>query len=139
MSELLQISVNDLLILIQSHALPWLVLTKKKDVVQKIVEARKDDARSAILDSTNHGPIVALLLVQDTTDIETFVMSRLREFSKFDNCSLVDLLRAEAVPIIMELLKTAGDSNDATRNKVHEDDNAYRELLLMLYLRLSKL
>lgn len=118
MAELLQVSVNQFLILIQSHALPWLVLTKKKDVVQKIVEARKDTARIALLDTANFGPIIALLLVQEVPDIESFVMSRLREFPQFDSCNLAELMKAEAVPIVIELLKTAGDSNEESRPRV---------------------
>lgn len=117
-AELLQLSVNELLLLIQSHALPWLILAKKRDVVQKIVEARRDDARSAILESNNNGPIMALLLVQQVPDIESFVMSRLREFSAFESCTLVDLLKAEAVPIVLGLLKAAGDSDEEGKPRV---------------------
>ncbi|KAL2758545.1 hypothetical protein ACRALDRAFT_2099058 [Sodiomyces alcalophilus JCM 7366] len=114
LAELLQISVNQLLLHVQSYALPWLVLMKKKDVVQKIVDARQEkDPISVLMDSDNNGPIMALLLIQDVTDIEEFVMSRLREFaSHFESCTLTGLMQPEALSIVLELLKAAGDAGN---------------------------
>lgn len=118
-AELLQISVNQLLLLIQSYALPYLVLTRKKDVVQKFVEARREkDAQSALLDTANNGPILALLMVQDVPDIESFTMSRLREFVPLENCTLTELMASEVVAIVLELLKAAGDCDEERKPQV---------------------
>jgi serine/threonine-protein kinase ATR len=115
-AELLQISVNELLLLTQAHALPWLVLYKKKDVIRKIAEARKEtDLLSSLTDSSNFASILSLLLMQDTEDVEAFVKSRLEEISPdFHAQPLPQILLSEPVLTIMELLKAAGDG-DATR------------------------
>lgn len=120
LAELLQISVNQLLLLVQTHALPWLVLMRKKDVVQKIVEARGEkDAISLLMDSENNGPIMALLLVQDPPDPEQFVISRLSEFSSdFQSLDLEGLMRPETVSIVLELLKAAGDADEDKKPRV---------------------
>ena len=115
-AELLQLSVNELLLLIQTHALPWLVLEKKKDIVQKIAEARQEEeAWRPLMDSMNLAATLSLLLVQDTDDLEGFAKSRLNEISPhFHAQPLLDLLQSEPVLIVMELLKAAGDA-DQTR------------------------
>ncbi|KIN07972.1 hypothetical protein OIDMADRAFT_111112 [Oidiodendron maius Zn] len=43
MSDLLEMSVPDFLVLTQSYTLPWLVMHKKTDVIKRISQARKDD------------------------------------------------------------------------------------------------
>ncbi|ODA83274.1 hypothetical protein RJ55_01786 [Drechmeria coniospora] len=126
-AELLQISVNELLLLIQTHALPWLVLDKRKDVIQKIAEARQEtELWQPLLDGTNLAATLALLLVHDPDNMEEFVKSRLNEISAhFHPLSLLDLFQSEPVLIAMELLKSAA-SGDATRQQV-----AHRALRLL--------
>lgn len=113
-AELLQISVNELLLLIQTHALPWLVLDKRKDIIQKFAEARQEkEIWPTLVESMNLGAILSLLLVQDTEDIEVFAKSRLDEISPhFHSNSLLSLIQSEPVLTAMELLKAAGDSDD---------------------------
>lgn len=131
LAELFQISVNQLLLHVQSYALPWLVLMKKKDVVQKIVDARQEkDPISVLMDSDNNGPIMALLLIQDVPDIEQFVMSRLREFaSHFESCTLTGLMQPEALSIVLELLKAAGDADEDKKPRVSHHATEYAQNL----------
>lgn len=119
-AELLQISVNELLLLIQTHALPWLVLYKQKDVIQKIAEARHDDdIWPPLLDGANLAAILSLLMVQETDDIESFAKSHLDEISThFHRLSLLDIIQAEPVLIAMELLKAAADSEGTRKRHV---------------------
>ncbi|KAF3350149.1 hypothetical protein VdG2_01964 [Verticillium dahliae VDG2] len=119
-AELLQISVNQLLILIQRFALPWLVLLKKRDVVQKITEARREqDTYFCLMESSNNGPIMALLLIQDAPDPEEFIMSRLREFSsRFESSTIAEMMKSEAVAIILELLKAASDADEERKPRI---------------------
>lgn len=121
-AELLQMSVNELLLLIQAHALPWLVLDKKKDIIQKVAEARQEkETWQPLMDSTNLAATLSLLLVQDTDDIEAFVKSRLTEISShFQALPLADLFQSEPVLIIMELLKTASDGDQSRRELVRQ-------------------
>ncbi|KAF9871571.1 hypothetical protein CkaCkLH20_10982 [Colletotrichum karsti] len=121
-AEVLQMSVNEFLLLVQSHAIPWLVLMKKKEVIQKIAEARGEtDVWVPILDGANAGATIALLLVQDVPNIEEFVMSRLVEASAhIESWSLVELMQGEAVMIVLELLKLAGEADEARKPRIIE-------------------
>ncbi|KAK1971971.1 phosphatidylinositol 3 [Colletotrichum sublineola] len=132
-ADLLQISVTDFLLLVQTHAMPWLVLMKKKDVIQKIAEARGEkDIWVPILDTANAGPILALLLVQDVRNIEQFVMSRLIEVaSHLESFSLVELMQAEVVSIVLELLKAAGEADEARKPRVIEALTSFCSMMMV--------
>ena len=119
-AELLQISVNDLLLLVQSHALPWLVLHRKKEVIQKIAEARQErESYLPFMDNANLAPTLALLLMQDSEDIEELAKSRLDEVSSyFHSASISFLVQAEPVLLTMELLKAASDNNASNQSLV---------------------
>lgn len=116
-AELLQIGVNELLLLIQTHALPWLVLDKQKDVIQRIAEARQErEVGSLLMDAPNLASTLALLLIQDTDDVEGFTKSRLDYISShFEALSLFDLFQSEPVVIALELLKMAADADEAKK------------------------
>lgn len=113
-AELLQISVRELLLLIQTHALPWLVLEKRLDVIQKIAEARQEeDIWPILMDGPNLAATVALLLVQESENIDNFVTSRLKEISPhFHSLSLLNLFQSEPVLIALELLKAAANADE---------------------------
>ncbi|UKZ81191.1 hypothetical protein TrVFT333_008963 [Trichoderma virens FT-333] len=117
-AELLQISVNELLLLIQSHALPWLVLDKRKDVIQKIAEARQEtEIWRPLMDSHNTASVLSLLMLQESGSIEEFVKSNLDEISPhFHALSLADIVQSEPVLTAIELLKAAADA-DASRKR----------------------
>ncbi|KAG5775004.1 hypothetical protein H9Q73_011325 [Fusarium xylarioides] len=121
-AELLQVSVNELLLLIQTHALPWLVLDKQKDVIQKIAEARQEsEVWLPLIDPANLAATLALLLVQDTDDIASFAKSRLEELSThFQSEPLVNLLQVEPVLTVIELLKAAGDADETKKAPVRK-------------------
>ncbi|KAF4435407.1 putative UVSB PI-3 kinase [Fusarium austroafricanum] len=121
-AELLQVSVNELLLLIQTHALPWLVLDKQKDVIQKIAEARQEsEIWLPLIDPANLAATVALLLIQDTEDIAGFAKSRLDELSThFQTEPLVNLLQVEPVLTVIELLKAAGDTDESRKAPVRK-------------------
>ncbi|GKT69679.1 protein kinase Rad3 [Colletotrichum tofieldiae] len=132
-ADLLQISVTDFLLLVQTHAMPWLVLMKKKDVIQKIAEARGEkDIWVPILDTANAGPILALLLVQDVRNIEQFVMSRLIEVaSHLESFSLVELMQLEVVTIVLELLKAAGEADEARKPRIIEALTSFCTMMMV--------
>lgn len=119
-ADLMQMSVSDLLLTIQKHALPWLVLTKKREVIQKITEARGDtETWEACMDAANLPSILALLLVQDAPDIASHTMSLLGHVSPHvDRFELVELLRTDPLPIALELLKASAGANDARKTRV---------------------
>ena len=119
LGELLQVSVSDLLLLIQTHALPWLVLDKQQDVIQKITEARKEsDAFQTLMEGSNLASTVALLLTQDAYDVEKFAKSRLDSVSpKFQSMNLLQLFQSEPVLIALELLKASANADDGGKAK----------------------
>lgn len=113
-------SLSDFLKLIQRDALPYLVLYKRRGVVQKIAEVRgENDPWQPILDMNNLGPILALLLVQDVPDVEKNAMSLLRHISPhFEGLNLGEIIRLEPVLICFELLKAAGDAEENVKPHV---------------------
>ncbi|KUI73457.1 Protein kinase rad3 [Cytospora mali] len=113
-ADLLKTSVAELLLLIQSHALPWLVLHKKQDIIQKIFEARGDEKlEHMFLDDANLSTILARLLVQDAPDVEGFAMSALRHACpKFSTATLKEVLQTSAVPTTLELLRMSVEGDD---------------------------
>jgi serine/threonine-protein kinase ATR len=119
-ADLLEISVSELLLSIQADVLPWLVLTKKKDVILRIAQARGDgDPGKVCLESTNRGPILALLLVQNVPDLEVFVTTLFRDMSSlFDGFEFVDLLKIQPMLTAVELLKNAGEEDESRRSRV---------------------
>lgn len=121
-AELLQMSVPDLLRMLQKYALPWLVLTKKREVIQKIAEARgEDETWQPCLDAANLPSILALLLVQDTPDIVGHAMSLLGHVSPhFEASELVELLRTDPLMIALELFKAGAEANEARKARVRE-------------------
>lgn len=119
-AELLQVSINDLLLLIQSHALPWLVLDRQKDVIQKIAEARGEkEIWGPIMDIGNLPSVLSLLMLQESDDIETFTKSRLNDVSShFHSLPLLDLVQAEQTTLATELLKAAAEGDESRKQKV---------------------
>lgn len=128
-ADLLKTNITELLLLIQAHALPWLVLHRKKNIIQKFLEARREalpaGAREKeglgpmlFLDDANLCTILSRLLVQDVPDIQTYVRSVLVDVSEDDTVNLKELLSSSAVPTTMELLKLSGEGGDAARDSV---------------------
>lgn len=116
-ADLLGVTVNDFLVKVQSYALPWLILQGKKDVVERIAGARKHgNAHSAIVDTINCGPILALMLVQPVEDVAAFTMAKLSEVSShFSSMEFPQLARSELTQIVLEIFKLAAEGNDARK------------------------
>ncbi|OAA55658.1 Protein kinase-like domain protein [Cordyceps fumosorosea ARSEF 2679] len=121
-AELLQISVNELLLLIQTHALPWLVLDKRTEVIQKFAEARQETMGwQPLMDNANLAAILSLLMIQETDDIENFVRSRLNDVGlNLHDRPIVELLQIEPVLIAIELLKAAGQADGVRKETIIE-------------------
>lgn len=120
MADLLQISVNELLLLVQTYALPWLVLDKRIDVIQRIAEARQDkEIWSAIVDTANLAPVLSLLMIQEPKNIEEYAKSRLDAISPhFHSLPLLELIQTEQAFVATELLKAAADGDETKKQSV---------------------
>ncbi|KAJ0123315.1 protein kinase rad3 [Diaporthe amygdali] len=116
-ADLLRTSVTELLLLIQSHALPWLVLHRKRDIIQKFSEARRDEhLQDMFLDETNLSAILARLFVQDDANIEHLSMSALTDVCPtFRGTALTEVLKTSPVLTILELLRMSVEGNESTK------------------------
>ena len=119
-ADLMHMSVSGLLLVLQKHALPWLVLTKKREVIQKITEARGEtETWQTCMDHANLPSILALLLVQDAPDIAAHAMSLLGHVSSHTNgFELVELLRTDPLTIALELFKAGAEANETRKARV---------------------
>lgn len=119
-ADLLRTSVTELLLLIQPHALPWLVLHRKKNIIQKFSEARRDEhLQDMFLDETNLSAILARLFVQDEANIEQYSMSVLVDVCPtFRGTALTEVLKTSPVLTILELLKMSVEGDESTKASV---------------------
>ncbi|XMA19178.1 hypothetical protein WAI453_011969 [Rhynchosporium graminicola] len=120
MADLLGMSVAEFLLLTQSYTLPFLILNGRVDVINRISEARNDPDNWAIcVDPSNIAPILALLLVQDAPNLDTFVMGLLRRVSsEFKTQELADLLQIEPMYQALYLLKAAGEADESKKSRI---------------------
>lgn len=122
LSDLLGISVNQLLIQTQSETTPYLVLWGKRDILQRIVHARGGitSTLSLCMDLQNLTQILALLMTQQTSNPETAIVDSLRQISpEFGNETLSNLLKVvDSIALACEILRVAGDEGGASKTKV---------------------
>ncbi|KAK5172495.1 hypothetical protein LTR04_000014, partial [Oleoguttula sp. CCFEE 6159] len=122
LSDWLDMSVNQFLLLTQTETLPYLVLTKKGHVLQRIAAARGGD--TTVLDlcmqpRTNLAAILALLFLQPSPDVERFALNTFCEVvPKLSESDLLGLMKLEATLIACEMLKAAGDEDSSRKPKV---------------------
>lgn len=129
-ADLLKTNVTELLLLIQSDALPWLVLHKRKDIIQRFLEARREALPAhqraeeklwtmLCMDDANFSAILSRLLLQDAPDIEGYIVTVLSEVCpNFSTVSLKELISSNPVSIALELLKMSGEGDESARASV---------------------
>lgn len=127
MADLLETTVPEFLVLTQAYTLPWLVLTKKIDIISRICKAQQqDDPWKICVQSSNLVPILSLLLVQNVPDIEKFIPARLRSVSpQFNALEFTDLLKMEPSLLALHLLKAAVDADDGKKSRVRHSQVCY--------------
>lgn len=118
LSDLMSITVSELLRLTQTYTLPYLVLTKQQNILQRVADACNRSIKDICMEPANTSAILAYILLRSPSDAEVTIMSALQSVSsEFLNVDCAELIKAEPVLIASELLKTAGDA-DATKPKV---------------------
>lgn len=124
LADLLGISVNDLLLLTQADTVPYLVLTRKRDVLQRIAQARGPSIALQDLwlqPSRNLASVLALLLVQPSEDPEQSAIALLKDASpKFAETDLSALIKVDPILSACEILKYASDCPEAKRPLAHQ-------------------
>ncbi|KAI1176429.1 phosphatidylinositol 3 [Nemania sp. FL0916] len=131
LAEIQDMSLPQLLLHIQADALPYLVLNKKTDVIQMIAEVRNEtEPWQPCLDNANLGRILALLITQETTDIQQYTMSLLRNVSPhFDEFNLADLLQTEPLATALYVLKATADAEESRKPNMR---NALSQMARMI-------
>jgi serine/threonine-protein kinase ATR len=106
-------SVDVLLMFIEEYALPYLLLTRKKDLVLRIALAHGQTMSPFDLctKSNNFAAILSYLLAQSGTEAEHLVMSLLVDTSpEFRQQDLSAWIKLEPILIACELLKSVADA-----------------------------
>ncbi|GAT25415.1 UVSB [Aspergillus luchuensis] len=110
--DLLGMKVDDFLRLTETYVLPYLVLTRKRDVIVRVGATYKDAKTPFDIcsEKNNLASILAFLLSQPSPNPEESVMSALSEVdAAFRGRTLAELLRIEPILIACDLLKGLGD------------------------------
>jgi serine/threonine-protein kinase ATR len=122
LAEILEISVNELLILTQTDTVPYLILSRKKDVLQRVAQAR--GIATAVQDvwlqpSKNLAAVMSLLLVQEAPDVEQAAVALLQDAAPgFVETDLSAMVKVDPILIACEILKYAGDCHNSKRPQV---------------------
>lgn len=124
LSDLTEQSVSALLLSAQSEILPRLVLTKRKDILQRIATARGTSIQDVCTQPRrNLAGILALLLCQTGPDVEKSAMETLTAIApafQQQNYDLSSWVKLDPVLVACEILKTASDQHESRRKQVPE-------------------
>ena len=118
-SDLLAMTVVDFLRLTQYYTTPYLVLTKKRDILQRVAGACGRSIKDHCMDHNNLAAILAYVLLQPSKNAEDMTMRLLRSASsEFDYVDCAELVKGEPMLTASELLKVAGEDDDLKRSRV---------------------
>lgn len=135
--DLLGMGVDDLLRLTEVHILPYLVLTRKRDIIMRIGASYQITKSPFELctEKNNLASILAFLLSQPSSDLEGMILSLFAAVDpEFQNRSLAEFLRTEPIPIARDLLKYLGDAGEDKESRVRHIDRTlhFSDLFLCL-------
>lgn len=119
--DLLGMKVDDFLRLTEMHTLPYLVLMRKRDIISRIGATHNPVMTPFQLctEKNNLAAILALLLIQSSSDHQGMIMSLLIEVSEeFKTHDAASLIRVEPILIACDLLKGLGDCGEGKEAKV---------------------
>ena len=118
-SDLLAMSVSNFLLLTQVHTIPFFVITKRKDVLQRIADSCGQSIMVLCREHNNLAAILSCILLRTPVDVENVVMALLNAVSpEFGHVDCAELLRSEPQATASELLRVAGENDESQRRKV---------------------
>jgi hypothetical protein len=123
LADLTEQSVRQLLVLTQADTLPHLVLTKRRDIIEKIAQARRASVGEVLTQpKRNLAKILALLLCQPVTDVESSAMDTLAAIEpavrEGANNRLDALIAADITGVAIEILLLAADQDESKKKLV---------------------
>lgn len=118
-SDLLAMSVSDFLSMTQIHTVPFFVLIKKQDILQRIADACSQSIMALCREHNNLAAILSCVLLRTSSDVESLVMNLLNAVSpEFSNVDCAELLKSEPQATASELLRAGGEADEAKKAKV---------------------
>lgn len=121
--DLLGMKVDGFLRLTEIYVLPYLVLTRKRDIICRIGASRNEgeSAFDVCSEKNNLAAILAFLLSQQSDNPEGMIMSLLAEIDPaFKGRSLAELVRIEPILIACDLLKSLGDAGEQKKERFNQ-------------------
>ena len=121
LSDLLGLNggVDELLVLTQAETVPFLVLTKRHDILQRIAQARKStQLQELIMDPPRNLAGVLSRLLLESGDTEHAAASLLQDAAPNLRNRFVEVVKIDPILTACEMLKAAGDSDERARLRV---------------------
>lgn len=133
LADLTEQSVRQLLMLTEADTLPHLVLTKRRDIIEKIAQARKATVGEVLTQPRrNLAKILALLLCQPVTDLESSTMETLASVEpalrEGSNNKLDALVNVDITGVAIEILMLAADQDNSKKKLVRQLHLTYHVL-----------
>ena len=132
--DLLGCKVEELLKTTQVYTIPYLILMKKRDVLQRIADTCEPEKSVFRLctEPANMAAIFAYLLLRASSDIQGTVLSLLQEASiEFRNHDFGEMLKSVPIPVAAELLKVLGEEDQVKNSRVSLMTISARKTLLI--------
>ncbi|RPA97874.1 hypothetical protein L873DRAFT_1828879 [Choiromyces venosus 120613-1] len=118
-SEVAGMELADFLKITQSYTVPYLILWKRPELVERVAQACKINVVSLAL--ANMAQILALLLTQEADNVEVFTLHLLAHATgQFKNISLGEVVRPEAMSLATDLLKAAVDADEGRKTRIFD-------------------
>ena len=118
MSDLLGMTVTDFLLSTQTYTVPYLVLTKKRDILQRIADSCNRSPKSLCMEHNNWAAILASILLQDSDNLENLIVGLFSAVTpEFGKIHYTELLKAEQPLTAGEILKAASE-DESRKQKV---------------------
>ena len=141
--DLLNLSVPQFLNQTQFFTIPYLVLTKKKEILQRVAEScgPEHSVKSLCMGHAQLAAILSYLLLQQWEDMENSIMSLLCHASpEFKDVDLIELIKSAPMLTTFELLKIAGEEEEGKSARVNSSFPVYRPLrTLLIFYRFIRL
>ncbi|KAF2211034.1 hypothetical protein CERZMDRAFT_43856 [Cercospora zeae-maydis SCOH1-5] len=122
--DLLSMDMNNFLVLTQRETLPFLLLTKKKDIVQRIANARGNGTTVedvCMQPRTNLAAILAVLLSQSAHEAEELAFSCLTEVAPdLRKTDIASLVKVDPVLVACEMLKLSGEQAADRKTRAYQ-------------------
>ena len=120
LSDLLGWNVEHLLFATQQDTLPYLILWRRLDLVQRITDTvdTVNSSWTLCMQPRNLSRILALLMSHDVKSILTVLSGCFSPITSLKDEEIVGILKMDPVGVAFEILKSAGDHEGHEREKV---------------------